>query len=74
MQHARYNEVTLYQKTEETLPTHELSLTFEQRERWGTLQARAEWSQYLHDLGKNRFEVEAEMSVRVTRGLSVRPN
>ena len=51
--------------------THELSLTFEQRERWGTLQARAEWSQYLHDLGKNRFEVEAEMSVRVTRGLAV---
>ena len=71
VQHARYNELTLYQKMKETLPTHELSLTFEQRERWGTLQARVEWSQYLHDLEKSRFEVEGEMSVRVARGLSV---
>jgi hypothetical protein len=70
-QHARYNELTLFQKTRETLPAHELSVTFEQRERWGTLEARAEWSQYLHDLEKSRFEVDAEMSVRVTRGLSV---
>ena len=39
-----------YGKLEETLPTHELSLTLEQRERWGTLEASVEWSQYLHDL------------------------
>ena len=27
VQHARYNEVTLFQKLKETLPTHELSVT-----------------------------------------------
>lgn len=67
----RYNELTLFQKTRETVPVHELSLTFEQRERWGTLEARGQWSQYLHQRDKSRFEVEADVSVRVTRGLSL---
>jgi hypothetical protein len=67
----RYFEETLYHKTEETLPLHELSLTLDQRERWGSLQASLEWSQYLHDLSKNRLELEGEVSVRIARGLSV---
>jgi hypothetical protein len=66
-----YYEVTLYGKTEETLPAHELSVTYEQREQWGSLEARTEWSQYLHDLSKNRLEVEGELSIRIARGLSV---
>ena len=67
----RYFEETLFHETEETLPLHELSLTLEQRERWGSLQASVEWSQYLHDLSKNRLELEGDVSVRVARGLSV---
>jgi hypothetical protein len=67
----RYFEETLFHETEETLPLHELSLTLEQQERWGSLQASVEWSQYLHDLSKNRLELEGDVSVRVARGLSV---
>ena len=52
----RYYEETLYGKMEETLPNHELSLTLEQRERWGSIEASIEWSQYLHDLSKSRLE------------------
>jgi hypothetical protein len=66
-----YYEQTLYGKLEETLPRHEMSLTFEQAERFGSLQARIEWSQYLHDLSKSRLEAEGELSVRLARGLSV---
>lgn len=66
-----YYESTLFGKTEETLPAHELSLTYEQREPWGSLQARTEWSQYLHELDKTRLEVEGELSVRLARGLTV---
>jgi hypothetical protein len=66
-----YYEVTLYGETEETLPQHELSLAFEQREQWGSLDARVEWSQYLHDLDKTRLETDGEVSLRVTRGLSL---
>jgi hypothetical protein len=67
----QYYEITLFGKTEETLPQHELSLTYEQRERWGSLQARVEWSQFLHDLSRTRLEVDGEFSVRLARGLSV---
>ena len=37
VEHGRYYEETLYGKIEETLPQHELSLTLDQRERWGSL-------------------------------------
>jgi hypothetical protein len=67
----QYYEITLFGKTDETLPQHELSLTYEQRERWGSLQTRVEWSQYLHDLSRTRLEVDGEFSVRLARGLSV---
>jgi hypothetical protein len=67
----QYYEETLYGKLEETLPSHELSLTLEQRERWGSVEASLEWSQYLHDLSKNRLEAAGEISLRVARGLSV---
>lgn len=67
----RYYERTLFGETEETLPQHQLSLTYEQRERWGSLQARTEWSQYLHELDKSRLEADGELSVRLARGLSV---
>ena len=67
----RYYEETLYGKVGETLPDHELSLTLEQRERWGSIEARLEWSQFLHDLSKSRLEAEGEISLRVARGLSV---
>jgi hypothetical protein len=70
----RYYETTLFGKDEETLPRHEVSLAYEQREPWGSLQARAEWSQYLHDLSKTRLELEGELSLRVARGLSAAAN
>jgi hypothetical protein len=66
-----YYEETLYGKLEETLPIHELSLTLEQREQWGSIEASIEWSQYLHDLSKNRLEASGELSFRLARGLSV---
>jgi hypothetical protein len=71
IRHADYYEETLLGRFEETRPVHEVSLTFDQRERWGSLEARIEWSQYLHDVSKSRLESEAEVAVRVARGLSV---
>jgi hypothetical protein len=69
--HVRYHEETLFGRLEETLPLHELNVTFEQREPWGSLQASLEGSQYLHDPGKSRLEADGEVSLRVVRGLSV---
>ncbi len=69
--HARYNEETLFGKLEETHGRHEISTTFEQRERWGSLEARVEFSQYLHDFGKYRLETDGDISLRIARGLSI---
>jgi hypothetical protein len=68
---ARYYEETVFGQTEETLLQHEISGAFEQTERWGSLQASLEWSQYLHDPELSRLEADGEVSVRLARGLSV---
>jgi len=69
--YANYYEVTLFGETEETLAQHEVSATYDQRERWGSLESRVEWSQYLHDLDLSRLEIDGEVSLRILRGLSV---
>lgn len=72
IEHARYNEVTIFEKLRETLWRHELSASFDQRQPWGSIDAGLEWSQYLHDRSKYRLEADGELSVRIIRGLSVR--
>jgi hypothetical protein len=69
--HAKYNEITLFEKLEETHPVHEASITLDRREPWGALDASLEFSQFLHDTSKYRIELEGEVSFRITRGLSV---
>jgi hypothetical protein len=69
--HARYNEITLFDKFEETHPVHKAEMAFERQEPWGSIDTRFEFSQYLHDLSKYRLEVSGELSWRITRGLSV---
>ncbi|HUR96008.1 MAG TPA: hypothetical protein VMY76_15620, partial [Gemmatimonadales bacterium] len=71
LQERRYYEETLLGRTRETLPQHQLSVTFEQREPWGSLEASSEWSQYLNDVSKTRLEVEGRIGLRITKGLSV---
>jgi len=65
-----YYEETLYGKTEETRARQELSVTYEQREPWGTLENRVEWSNYFPELSTYRVSVDAEADIRITRGLS----
>jgi hypothetical protein len=71
VEHARYHEVTLFDKLEETHATHALSADLDMRQPWGSMEIGIEWSQYLHDLGKYRLELDAEASFRVVRGLSI---
>ena len=66
-----YYEETLYGKFEETLPVHEFSVTYDQRERWGSVEARVEWFQYLNDLSKYHLEANGDLSWRILRGLSI---
>lgn len=69
--HARYNEETLFGKFSETHGGHELEVTLDQRQPWGSLQMSTQLTQYLHDLSKYRLEVNGELSFRIRRGLSI---
>lgn len=71
LQRASYKEVTLFDKLDETLWQHELSASFDQKQPWGEVEFGLEWQQYLHDLSKYRLEADADVSFRITRGLSV---
>jgi hypothetical protein len=67
----KYYEETLFFKTEETRGRQELSTTYEQREPWGTLEGRVEWSNFFPGLSTHRISVDGEVDVRIARGLSV---
>ena len=70
-QHARYNEITLFDKLRETNPLHKAEVTLQLVQPWGELQSNFEYLQFLHDLSKYRLEVGGEASLRLTRGFSV---
>jgi len=67
----RYYEETLFGTLEETRGGQEMSATYEQRERWGTLEGSVEFSNYFPGLSTNRLSVEGEANVRIARGLSL---
>jgi hypothetical protein len=67
---ARYNEETIYFKTSETLLQEALTCAYELVRPWGNATIRLEGSHYFHDLRKNRVELEAEVDIRIWRGLS----
>jgi hypothetical protein len=69
--HARYNEITLYDRLDETHPIHEASITFERQEPWGSADVSLDFSQYLHDTSKYRVELNGDASFRITRGLTI---
>lgn len=68
---AAYHEETLYFKTSETLFQESLEVAFEIKRPWGTAGLSVEGSHFLHDLSKNRFEIEGDLSFRIWKGLSL---
>lgn len=71
VERASYYEETLFGKFDETLAGQETSATYEQREPWGTLQGRVFATNYFPGFEKHRLEVDGELDIRITRGLSV---
>jgi len=70
----RYNDYideTVFLKTAEALPGHTLSASMSVRQPWGGSYGLVEFSQYLHDLSKNRFNARIGADFRIFRGLSV---
>lgn len=69
--HNDYIEKTIYGKTQEQLLNHSFDIEMRVRQPWGDIASNLEASAYLHDLSKNRIELDSRISVRVFKGLAV---
>ncbi len=67
----RYNEETIYFKTEEDLFHQALSVSIDVQENWGTIYASLAGSNYLHDFDLNRLTAACRLSFRILEGWSV---
>lgn len=72
VRNVNYIETTIFDKTHETLPYHQITGIFGVTEPWGNFSSEVSTYQYLHDLSKYRFSLELEFSWRVLEGLFLR--
>ncbi|NIM49493.1 MAG: hypothetical protein GTN62_04925 [Gemmatimonadales bacterium] len=66
----KYEEETIFDKTSEVRPIHNLELSLEVQQPWGEIDASLEGSQFLHDLSKHRIDLFGGFQVRLFRGLN----
>ena len=69
--YARYREETLLFRMSDRMTQQQASITLDQREPWGSLQAELEYSTFLPDASLYRVQLEGEVNVRLARGLSL---
>lgn len=67
----RYDEVTLYGKTSETLWSHGVTAKLAFTQPWGSVSLTPDFSQYLHDAGKYRVSGSTDAQLNLVRGLSL---
>jgi len=66
----KYREETIYNKMEETLWNHELSVTFDIKEKWGSISTTLYGSHYFHDISKYRLTLFNILSLSLVKGLN----
>lgn len=71
LQYFDYEEITVFEETQETRPTESFRLSISQRQPWGRVSADATASHYLHDLSKYRVSSGGSISYRLVRGLNL---
>ena len=68
---ARYVEETLFFTTSDRLVRQQASVAIDQREPWGSLEGELEYSSFLPEPSRYRLQLEADVNVRIARGLSL---
>jgi hypothetical protein len=66
-----YMEITIFGQTSERLFDHNLVISYDVQEPWGSANLTFEGSSYLHDFSKHRFDFSGGFDFRVLRGLSL---
>jgi len=68
----QYEEVTLFDKTEETLYFEKLSIIWENKKQWGQAEMVLEGSHLFNDVNFYRIELSSNLNLRLFTGFSVR--
>lgn len=66
-----YHQETIYDKMKETLPHQGVQVKLEMVQPWGNIESRLEYNSFLNDLSKNRLTLDADVSIRLTKKLSL---
>ena len=69
-----YIDTTIFNKTEEGLFKHELSIAYQVQEKWGSINLSLVGSNYFQDFTKNRVEFSTNFRIRIVKGLSLNVN
>jgi hypothetical protein len=67
----RYDEVTIFEKTAETLLSHALAVSLDATQPWGSAGIGGSAHQYLHDLDSHSLRLFADVEIRLVRGLEL---
>jgi len=66
----RYREETIYYKMKETLWEQSLSITFDIKEKWGSISTTLSGSHYFHDVSFYRLTLFNILNIQVVKGLN----
>ncbi len=66
-----YNEITIYDKLNETHILEEIEVDLELIQPWGEISVGLSGQHYFHDFSKNNLSLESDLSVRLSKNLSV---
>jgi hypothetical protein len=69
--HYVYNDTTIYFKLSESRPYESLSMSFEQKQTWGSVYLGANGYHFLDDFSKSRLNLSMSTDVRIVKGLSL---
>jgi hypothetical protein len=67
----RYKEITIYDRIAETRPVQNLTVSWNARQPWGSVNAQLYGSQYLHDPSFNSYGINGFTDLRIAKGLAV---
>lgn len=69
--YSNYEEITIYNKRSDFLIRPELRSRMTFTQPWGEVEGRVNASAYMHDITKNRVDLNMELDLRIFRGLSL---
>jgi len=65
-----YKDTTIYNKLNEKLGSQSISAAYKVVQKWGSINVNISWGNYLHDWSKSYSNLNSNVSIRVTKGLS----